>query len=867
MQIKLLSTILFFLFVCSISNSVIGQVEQIKNDSLLKADSLAVDTIISAKKKSDSMIDAPIYYPAKDSTILNVAENKIYMYNQAKITYNDIELTAYYIELDLTNKEVFARGKEDGDSIIQKPVYKDGEDVYTTRTIRYNFSTEQAIIEDLMTPQSEGILHSELTKKDSLGSFFLQRGKFTTCDADHPHFYINLTKAKLTADRKVISGPAYLVIAGIPFYFIGIPFGFFPKQEKHSSGLLFPTFGEEINRGFFMRNLGWYFAINDGLDLSIVGDIYSKGSWRTHLASNYSKRYKFRGNVQLTFAKNVLGEQGLPNSPNPSNDFKVMWSHTQDPKAHPYRTFSAQVNFSSSKFDKQNSYQTQDHLRTTKSSSVSYRRKWDNPLFNFNAKLGHTQNSVDTTVNLSLPNLGFTIGRIFPFRKKSRSGKMKWYEQIDVRYSSKMENRIHAKESELFSGEIADNMRNGFQHDIPVSANFKLFKSITFTPSVKYQGNIYFNYIEKSWLSPEDSLSEGELFTERKNGLKYLHSISPSLSLSWNKKIYGFFRNKNNEGKVEAIRHVMTPSVGVSYRPNMSNDDLWYYNSVQINNAGDMEEYSILGENPLYRPSTAQMGGGNISFGFLNNVEMKLRNPADTVNDTRKVKLLESLNFSTNYDLLKDSMNLSLIRMNGRTKLFDNINLNFGTMFDPYVINENGQRMNKFVLVENHKLWRVTSANISCGFSFPFKKSGGGRNQGTAARTPASTPQTGTAQTPFDPYASYTYYDVSWQVNIDYSFRYTKPAHTEKITQSLRFNGFLKLTQKWNINFSSGYDFVAKDFTYTSATITRDLHCWEMSFNWIPFGTLKSYNFRLNVKSQLFKDLKIKKQKSWWDYQ
>jgi len=812
-----------------------------------------------AMNKSKSVVDDIIHYPAKDSTIIDVNDNKIYLYNQAKITYKDIDLSAYYIELDLSKKEVFAKGWTINDTLVQKPVYKQGEDEYEANTIRYNFDTKQAVIEGLVTVQSEGFLHSEKTKKDSIGNFYLKDGKFTTCDAEHPHFHFALTKAKLTPDRQVISGPAYLVIEDIPFP-IGIPFGFFPKQKKHSSGLLFPSFGEEKNRGFYLQKLGWYFAISEKLDLSVVGDIFSKGSWRGNLTTNYNKRYKYRGNIQLTFARNVMGEKEIPADYSKTKDFKVIWSHTQDPKAHPYRTFSAQVNFSTSKFDKYNSYQAEDHMRTTKSSSVSYRRKWDNPLFNFQAKLGHTQNSVDTTVTLQLPSAGFTIGRVFPFRKKNRSGPMKWYEQISLNYTSKMENRIHVKEADLFNPDVFDNMQNGFQHDIPLSASFKILNSITFTPSVKYQGNLFFNYVEKSWIPAEDSLSEGDLVSERINGLKYLHNISPGLSLGWNKKIYGEFTSKNPESKFYKLRHVMTPNIGVSYRPNLSDDDLWYYKTVQRNDQGDIQEYSIF-ENSQYRPSTGQSGGGNISFSLRHNLEMKVRVPNDSITSYEKVKILENLNFSTNWNLLRDSLNLDPVRMTGRTKLFQSINLNFGGTFDPYIIDSTGRRQDRFEIAENKKLFRMTGANISCGFQLPFRKnSGQGRGQSGASQG-----TTGNPVIQEDPYVSYTYFNVPWQLNIDYSLRYSKPGHVDKITQSLRFSGFFRLTPKWNFTFNSGYDFVAKDFTYTSVNITRDLHCWEMSFQWIPFGTLQSYSFRLNVKNQLFKDLEVKKRKSWYD--
>ncbi|MFC2097326.1 putative LPS assembly protein LptD [Bacteroidota bacterium] len=821
---------------------------------LTKSNRLTPDSILAASQKKKEVIEDVIWYPADDSTIYDIPENKVYLYNNANVKYGDINLSAYYIELDITKKEVFARGKVSGDSIIQKPVYKDSLNEYKLTTIRYNFKTGKALIEGLTMEQSGGFVNSNRTKKDSLGNFYLRNGQFTTDDRPDPAWYFRLTKAKFTEDKQVIAGPTYMVVEEVPTP-LWIPFGFFPKNKKHSSGLLFPSFGEEKNRGFYMSKLGWYFAISDKLDLAIVGDIYSRGSWRGHLASQYRNRYKYNGNVELTFARNVMGEKDFINDYSKTKDFKVLWSHNQDPKANPYGTFSAQVNFSSSKFDKYNSYTTQDHLRTTKSSSISYRRKWDNPLFNFSAKLGHTQNSVDTTINLSLPSASFNIGRVFPFRKKIRSGKIKWYEKFQISYTSKIENRLHVKESELFSENALNGLKNGFQHNIPFSANFKLLKNITFTPSVNYQGNLFFSSIQKNWAEPTDTLSQGEVISERINGLKYIHVITPKANLSWNKQIFAMYSTKRPDKRFVALRHLITPRIGISYNPNLANNDIWYKDSVQVNDEGLMNEYSIF-EESLYRPAMVRESSGSITFGFKNNIEMKLKSKNDTVNKTQKIKILESLDFSSSWDMFRETFNMAPIRMSGRTILFDNFNLNFGSTFDPYAIDSLGQRINKFEIAENQKLWRTTSANVSLGFQLPLKNSGQNVNS-----TQTNRPQSYAT----DPYGSYSYFNVPWQLRLDYSFRYSKPGLKENITQSLRFSGFVKLTPNWNIQFSSGYDFVAKEFTYTSATITRDLYSWEMSFHVIPFGTLQSFNFRLNIKNQLFKDIKIKKQKSWYD--
>ncbi len=800
---------------------------------------------------------------------MDLAQKKIFMYVQAKVNYEDIELTADYMEMSIDRKEVYARGRKDSTGqITGKPVYKDGEETYETAELRYNFETRKAWVMDIRMKQ-EGIgaetayIHSHITKRDSSGTLNIKDGKFTTCDAPEPHFYFAITKGQMIPDKMIVSGPAYLVVEGVPIYIIGLPFGFFPKQEKQASGIIMPKYGEEERRGFYLRDGGYYFDINDKMDLTLTGGIYSRGSWQLGTRSSYRKIYKFNGNVGFNFANNVLGEKGLPNFKK-QKDFSVQWSHSQDPKAHPLRTFNASVNFSTSKYDQINTYSNYqnplDHLTNTKSSSISYNRKFTNKLFNFTAKLGHTQNSNDRSVVLNLPQANFTVNRFYPFRFGDSGAKQKWYEKIEMRYNASVENRIKSREDSIFNPEILNKLRNGFQHEIPVSASFKFkrVQNLTMTPSLSYKGLLYFSQIEKSWDPVMDSI-----IINRINKLQYIQAFSPNVSLSYTPKIYGMFYFK--KGRITQMRHVMSPSVSVSYRPDLGYDMGKYYRTLLM-----MEEdangrlieterdYSIFEQGVYSLPSVAGRYG-TVSFNLGNNLEMKLKDPADTTGQTKKVKLIESLNLSTNYDIFRDSMNLMPIQLTARTRILDQFDLNFRSVFNPYAIDtvyRSGrayvQTVGQYEITRSGKPARMTDADFSVGFSLPLRNRKEKRPE-TRQSQPANEPQG-------MPDAR-----SQWNLRVDYGFRYSKPLYESRITQTLRFNGDFSLTQKWRVTFSSGYDFVLKEFTYTTFGLQRDLHCWAMSLDLVPFGQRKSYTFTLSAKASLLKDVRYRKEKLWYD--
>ncbi len=817
---------------------------------------------VQIEEEPTDFLNAPVIYPARDSTIMSIKDNKIKMYGEAMVQYEGIELTAYYIEISIDLKEVYATGRIDSAGVMQeKPIFKQGEEEVEVTEIKYNFDTQKAWIANAITKQEqESFLHSSISKRYPDGTLNVKDAKYTTCDAEHPHFYFAITKGKMLPEKSTVTGPVYLVIEDIPMYFLGLPFGYLPQKRANTSGLIMPQYGSEVRRGYYLRNGGWYFSINDNFDLRLTGDIYSKGSWKIGALTNYAKRYKFRGNFDFNYALNATGERSLrdidPTAFSSTRDFRVRWTNSQDQKAHPYRSFNANVNLSTSSFDKYNSNITNTNaiLTNQKSSSISYARKFPNRLLNFTAKVGHTQNSRDTSLVLNAPTASFTVGRFYPFKRKNRVGKQRWYEKIDMRYNSNFENKVYAKEYQLFTegyqdlDSVVNNMKNGFKHEIPMTASFKLIPNMTLTPSLKYQGLLHFYHTTQEWDEYEQ-----EVIKTRINQVQYWQALTPNINLTYNPQVFGYYTFK--KGKVSVIRHVAKPSLSFSYRPDLGYDESQYYDTVQYSASGSERRYSYFDES-LYRlPSVAgQYGAVNLSLG--NNIEMKVKDPADSTGQLKKVKLIESLNFNTSYNIFADSMKLAPVRLTARTRIFNNVNINFNSTFDPYrwIVHQDGDnlryyKVDQFLINKGGGLARLTNASLSVDFSMPFRKTGG-----------ASSPSNFYQENGIE-------YGLPWTMRVGYSFRYSKtnPFVDSKITQTVRFSGRVQFSPKWDMNYSSGYDFVRKELTYTSLTVNRNLHCWAMSFTIIPFGKNKSYTFMINVVANMFKDVKFRKEKSWYD--
>jgi len=839
------------------------------NDSIAANDSIN----IASQQQNNSFIESKIKYNASDSIVLEAETQKVYLYKNAKIEYGDIILEADYIEYDQENNFVYAQGVTDTLGITSgKPKFTEKGDEFEARTIKYNFKTKKGYIEDVFTEEESGYLHSQQTKKLEDNSFLMKNGKYTTCEHEHPHFYLHMNQAKVIPNDKMISGPAYLVMLDVPIKVIGLPFAFFPNQQEFSSGIMVPKYGEESNRGFYLREGGYYFGISDKMDLTLTGDIYSKGSWASDIQYRYVKRYKFQSNFSFSYSQFLKGEESDDDYIN-SKDMRIRWTHTQDAKANPSSKFSASVDYSTSSFDDLNSKSVQQRTTNQKNSSISYSKNWIGKPFHLTTKLNHSQNTNADVVNMTLPIMTFNIDRQNPFRKKNATGETKWYEDIEIQYSSKLENKISTPDSLLFNGTTFSDFENGFQHNIPLSTNFKILKYFNLSPRVDYTGVIY---TEKINFEYRDSLgSDGEtvdyLYQERNDELNYAHVVNPSISLSVGPNMYGMYQSKNPDSKIIALRHVLTPSVSISYRPDMGNMVDKYYFHDELSGR-DISYY----EGGIYGLPSTPGESGKVSFGLNNNLEMKVRSDKDTSETTKKIKLLESLSFNTSYDIFAEELNWSPISIKGRTSLFDNkVSINFGGTIDTYALDSLGNVTNKAHWFSEEaedeilgKIGRLERANFSVTFKLNSKKSGDDNSgpENTRSAMPSRDPMIQEMNNYQEQIATYVDFSIPWNLNVDYKYNYSKTGleTSKKITQTMGLSGDFSLTENWKISFRANFDIEQKKLTTSSFNIHRDLHCWEMSFSWIPVGTMQSYNFQINVKGSTLKDLlKYNKRKSW----
>ncbi len=861
-----------------------GDTTVLENDTLFLDPGLDTTDLIlvpdSLSYASDSLhdigekqaIDAPVDYNATDSIVYSIKDQKVYLYGEATIKYNDITLEADYIEFNMGNEAVFARGTFDSlGTEIGKPQFSEGKETFQCKKLSYNFRTKKGIITDIFTEQEGGYLHSAITKRHPNDHIHMKNGKYTTCDAPHPHFYIALTKAKSIPDDKIVAGPAYIVLEDVPLP-IGIPFGFFPSTRTSQSGFLLPTYGEEERRGFFLRDGGFYFSLSDYFDLAVTGDIYTNGTWGLKTRSNYKKNYKFNGNFGINYMENVTGEKGLENY-SKSRDVAIRWSHAQDNRANPNQSFRASVDFTTSSYDQNFSRNINNVLRSTKRSSVSYSRMFPNAPFNLSASMSATQNSQTKLMDLNLPSVNFSMNRIYPLKRKKATGKTRWYEKFQVSYSAQLENRLSTITDSLFTTTRAEDFENGYAHNIPASLALNFLNYFTFSPSVRYSGVVFTKSINPQWIEDfqyENGRTVDTLIVDTIPGFNYAHAAVPSVGLTFTPRIYGMytFREKS---RIEAIRHVMSPSASFSMVPDMSGIMPNYYQQVQVDSTGRQQVFPLYDES-VFRIPIPSGRSGSVSLSLKNNVEMKLKPKSDTIDESTKVKLLDNLNFSANYNIFKDSMNWSTIRMSGNTSLFKRkLSLRFGGVFNPYayVTDENGRShdIDRALIRTDNRLFRVTGLDFSMGMNFSSNQ-GSGRTQDNGQVELAND---ATARminpTGYDEinYAAYVDFTIPWTLGIDYNFRYTKPYDESRIVQSIRVRGDFSLTPKWKIGYNSGFDFTNMEVTTTNLNIHRDLHCWEMTVSMVPFGKYRSYSFTINIKSAILKDLQYEKGDTWYD--
>lgn len=839
--------------------------------------------IKSAQAAGDSLkrpvLESIITYTAEDSTIADFENQKVYMYKKGVVNYQNIELKADYIMLDFAKKEVYAEGLPDSTgTIVGTPVFKMGDEEFESKTLNYNFETQKAYISDVKTTQGDGFVHSDLTKKISKDEFILEKGKYTTCDADHPHFYLRMTKAKVISNKKIITGPAYMVLEDFPIYFPMIPFGYFPNSTTYTSGILIPTYGEEQGRGFFLREGGYYWAASDHFDLALRGDIYSKGSWAAKLHTNYRVRYRFNGSFDFSYNLNKYSEEPLPDAKT-TKGFSVNWSHSQDAKANPNRTFSASVNLSTSSFDKENAYMNnrqsiQNYLQTQKSSSISYSKKFENTPFNMSLNLRHSQNSRDTTISLSLPELTVNMSKVNPFKLKNRVGPVKWYEKISFSYSANIKNSIsNVKEKDLLNKSLVRDWQNGWRHNIPISLpSFNLLKFINMSPSFSYSERWYTSYITKrydpnaAYLPPRaNNVVIDTIYSFRRN-----YDYSYSLSSSTN--IYGNYIMKNPNSRIKQIRHKITPSMSFSYTPDFGQKKFGFWGSY-VDGNGVVQYYNHFEQGVFGSASRGESGA--ISFSLSNNLEAKVLETNDSIDSKdekakyKKVKIIDNLGMAASYNMIADSFKLSPISINARTTI-KGVNVNMGANMNPYMVDEKGKVYDEYVwnhLKGLNKLGRLTSANMSFGMNFESKKDKKEAGQEEGKNTGGEEQKNAPVEDP-----EYMEFNIPWSFRFDYSFYYNnnfKPDANGKtkgtINQSLNLGGRLSLTDKWQMDMNTNFDIQAMKFSFTTFNVSRTLHCWSMSFSFVPFGDRKSYSFNLSASSAMLRDLKISKQSSWRD--
>lgn len=807
----------------------------------LSKDSLQNDSL-KVKAKKGTKLEDEIKYHARDSIRFSVVEKKVYLYGEAQINYQDIELKAAYIEIDQETKEVYAEGVADSTGkLIGNPEFKTGEQNFSAKRMRYNFETEKGKILDVVTKEGEGNLRGETVKKTEDGSYYIKDGGYTTCDAEEPHYMIKAKKLKVIPNDKIVSGPAFLMFEGV-YTPLVIPFGWFPNKPGRKSGIIFPEYGESPTQGFFFRNFGYYFNLGEKMDLAVQGDIYTGGSYGVRLNSNYKKRYKFSGRIELSH--NSL-RNSRPEFPDYTiqNNYFFKWQHQQDPKARPSTSFTSDVNVgTNTNFSNGITTNTQNYLTNTFTSSIAFAKRWIGKPYTLNINFSHNQNTQTKIVNLTLPQIAFNIQRIYPFKRKNQVGKQRWYEKIGISYALRTENRITTPDSTFFTRATLDQMRNGVIQTIPISTSFKAFKYFTISPSVTYNERWFFQNLDKKWNNETQNLDVDTTYG-------FYSNRDVNASVNMNTTLYGLVQFK--KGPIRGIRHTFNPTVGFSYKPKLSNNDIGYYGPNGTRASYNHDDLSIYG-----KPPTENTGA--LNYGFGNTLEMKVRSKKDTLTGFKKIKILEQLNVGGSYNFFADSLNLSDISISGRTRILERLGVNFNMNLSPYAQDTLGRRINKWLVNETGQLTRLTTASVALTLNLNGKsRTDYNSNQGTPEELAQINAQK----------AAYIDFNIPWRLDISYNLSINNTANAAtRIVQALQFQGDISLTPKWKIGFTSGYDFVAKDLSYTSLSIYRDLHCWEFSMTWVPFGAQQMWSFDLKVKSSILQDLKLSRRKDYYDF-
>lgn len=814
-----------------------GVQAQVVDSTKIGDDSVHVS--ISPEK---SALEARIDYQSRDSIKFNVKNQIVELFGAAMVDYGTIHLEAGYIRIDFSKYMIYAYGLPDSNGVVQgTPLFKDGDQEFESDTIAYNYESKKGIIQHIFSEQGGGFLHGDRVKKMPDNTILVRNGSFTTCSLHDPHFQIVFGKAKVIPDDKIVTGPVYLEIEGIPTPLV-LPFGFFPNKKGRSSGILIPSYGESTNRGFFLQNGGYYFGFSDKIDLAVRGDIYSRGSWALKTQTNYKVRYKYEGSLNVSYAVNIFGERNSTDYQK-FNDFFIKWQHIQDPKARPHSRFSANVQAGTSNYNTFNPSSANDYLSSSYSSSISYSTSFLN-IFNFTANLNQSQNKQTHVFNLTLPEISLSTSRIYPFRRPGKKRTfIKALDNLTVSYVMNTRNSLNTIDSLLFDEFAWQNFDNGIKHSIPVSLPLKLLKVVTLTNTFSYNERWYFKSIEKHWNNVDSAL-----VTDTMPGFRAAHDFS--MSSAFSTKLYTFLSFKH--GPISAFRHVLTPSVTFVFRPDFSDQRWGYYQYYLLPGSLTPTRYSVF-ENAIYGgPPSGK--ASMMTFALGNNLEMKVRNRKDSITGMKKVVLVDNFTIAASYNAAADSLNWSKVSLSGRTKLFKNLDLRYAALLDPYIVDTSGSNMNQFEWDVNHRLLRQNTGEWGASLNYMFNQASFGKKKNTL---PDSLRPKNLG--------------ITWNMNFSYTLQYRRDytanaLEPEKLIQTLSFGGEVNFTPHWKVSFMSGYDFVNHDFSYTSLNIHRDMHCWEIVFNWIPTGFRKSYNMTIRVKSTILQDLKLEKKTDWRDY-
>ncbi len=828
-------------------------------------------------------LDHPVNFQSSDSMVI-IGTNKTFMYGSGIVTYGDLSLNAENIDMDLKTSNVNATGRTDSlGNVVGAPEFTNAGDSYRSEQMSYNFKTERGFITNVVTQQGEGYLTGGKSKRMDNGEFFIESGQYTTCeDHDDPHFHFQITKGKVKPGSNIVTGPAYLVLAGLPLP-LAVPFGYFPFTKKYSSGIIFPTIGDDYRRGLYLDNGGYYFAINDNIDLALTGQLYTKGTWGLNARSSYSKRYKFAGNFSISYLNTVDGEKGSADYSRATN-FQVTWSHQQDAKFNPNMTFSASVNFATSGYSRNNvnSYYNSSFTENTKSSTVNMTYRFPGTKWSLSAGFNITQRSSDGTLNVSLPNVSVSMSQIAPFKRKRAVGAERWYEKIKMSYSGQFQNSLTANQDEFFKKSLIKDWRNGMKHSVPISATFQLFKYINVTPSISLNDRMYTQKVRRQW-DPEASAE----VCDTTYSLYNVFDFNASIGLST--KVYGFWQPLFGK-KIKMIRHVLTPTVSLSGSPDFSAPGWGYYGSYTYTDSNGKEQekvYSMF-PNAIYGiPGRGK--SGILSVSLANNLEMKVATD-DSIGE-KKISLIENFSISQSYNFAADSLNWSNINTSILLRLTKGFNLNLSATWDVYTykLNEYGNpyRCNVTRLQAGKGLGRLSSTGTSFSYNFNnatftnlFRKirkrkdtdsdTEADSNTGSNSRRRRRNNDSNTDVSNEFTDEGYFKWECPWNFSVNYSVSYgygafnkEKMEYDGKLTHNLSFSGSIRPTPDWNLSFSASYDFKQKKIAYMNCNISRDLHCFTMTASFVPLGPYKSYNFHIAIKSSMLSDIKYDKRSSY----